>query len=114
MGGSVKAGAAEQLERDRHKQERLLKAAKFKLLAPAQSIDYSHPKGLKQSVMASLLQCHWISKYKNLLLTGYCGRGKTYLASALAHTACMTEFSLKFYRLSRLLLALLHAKADGT
>jgi len=54
---------AEQLERDQHKQERLLKAAKLKLHATAQSIDYSHPKGLKQSVMGSLLNCHWITKH---------------------------------------------------
>jgi DNA replication protein DnaC len=105
---------AEQLERDQRKQERLLKAAKLKLLATAQGIDYSHPRGLKQSVMASLLQCHWISKYQNLLLTGPCGSGKTYLACALAHTACMKGFSVKYYRLSRLLLALRQAKADGT
>ena len=105
---------AEQLERDQRKQERLLKAAKLKLLATAQGIDYSHPRGLKQSVMASLLQCHWISKHQNLLLTGPCGSGKTYLACALAHTACMKGFSVKYYRLSRLLLALRQAKADGT
>ena len=105
---------AEQLERDQRKQERLLKAAKLKLLATAQGIDYSHPRGLKQSVMGSLLQCLWISKHQNLLLTGPCGSGKTYLACALAHTACMKGFSVKYYRLSRLLLALRQAKADGT
>ena len=45
------------------KQARLLKAAKLKLHATAQGIDYSHPRGLKQSVMASLLQCHWVNKH---------------------------------------------------
>ena len=105
---------AEQLERDQRKQERLLKVAKLKLLATAQGIDYSHPRGLKQSVMASLLHCHWISKHQNLLLTGPCGSGKTYRACALAHPACMKGYSVKYYRLSRLLLALRQAKADGT
>ena len=96
------------------KQARLLKAAKLKLHATAQGIDYSHPRGLKQSVMASLLQCHWVNKHQNLLLTGPCGSGKTYLACALVHTACMKGFSVKYYWLSRLLLALRQAKADRT
>ena len=97
---------AEHLERDQRKQRRLLKAAKLKLHATGQDINYSHPRGLKQGQMASLLQCQWVHKAQNLLLTGPCGSGKTYLACALAHTACMKGYSAKYYRLSRLMLAL--------
>jgi DNA replication protein DnaC len=105
---------AEHLERDQRKQQRLLKAAKLKLHATGQDIDYSHPRGLKQGQMASLLSCQWVHKAQSLLLTGPCGSGKTYLACALAHTACMKGYSAKYYRLSRLMLALRQAKADGT
>ena len=105
---------AEQLEREQRKQQRLLKAAKLKLHATAKDIDYSHPRGLKQAQMAALLQCEWLHKHQNLLLTGPCGCGKTYLACALAHTACMKGYSAKYYRLSRLMLELTQAKADGT
>lgn len=65
-------------------------------------------------MMASLLQCDWINKHQNLLLTGPCGSGKTYLACALGHTACTKGYSAKYYRLSRLMLELTQAKADGT
>lgn len=105
---------SEQLERDQRKQQRLLKAARLKLHATAKDIDYSHPRGLKQSVMASLLQCEWLHKHQNLLLTGPCGCGKTYLACALAHTACLKGYRTRYYRLSRLMLELTQAKADGT
>lgn len=105
---------SEYQDRDQRKQSRLLKAAKFKIAAHAKDIDYQYPRGLKQSQMATLLQCDWINKSQNLLITGPCGSGKTYLACALGHTACMKNYRVKYYRLSRLLLELIQAKADGT
>jgi len=105
---------SEAFEREQRKQKRLIKAAKFKLMANTQEIDYLHPRGLNKSVMASLLQCSWINKSQNLLMTGPCGSGKTYIACALGHTACMKGYSVKYYRLSRLLMALTQAKADGS
>ena len=101
-------------DREQRQQQRLLKAAKFKLNAQAKDIDYQHPRGLKQALMASLLQCDWLRKTQNLLLTGPCGSGKTYLVCALGHTACMKGYRVKYYRLSRLLLELSQTKADGS
>ena len=104
----------EQQDRNQRKQQRLLKAAKLKIAANPKDINYQHPRGLKQSLVASLLQCDWINKYQNLLLTGPCGSGKTYIACALAHAACMKGYRAKYYRLSRLLLELTQTKADGS
>jgi DNA replication protein DnaC len=105
---------SEQLDREQRKQQRLLKAAKLKINANPRDINYQHPRGLKQSLMASLLQGDWINKYQNLLITGPCGSGKTYLACALARMACMKGYRVKYYRLSRLLLELTQTKADGS
>ncbi len=55
-----------------------------------------------------------LTKAQNLLVTGPCGSGKIYLACALGHMACLKGFSTRYYRLSRLLLELTQAKADGT
>jgi len=91
-------------DRENRKQQRLLKAAKLKLAANSNGIDYQHPRGLNQSMMASLLHCDWLKKAQNILITGPCGSGKTYIACAVGHTACMKGYSVKYYRLSRLML----------
>ena len=101
-------------ERSNRKQKRLIRAAKFKIQAHAKAIDYHHPRGLKQSQMASLLQCDWIAKGQNLLLSGPCGSGKTWLGCAIGHNACMKGYSVRYYRISRLLLELTQSKADGS
>ncbi len=104
----------EDQDREQRKQNRLLKTAQLKVAGHAKDIDYQHARGLNQSQMASLLQCDWLNKRQNLLITGPCGSGKTYLACALGHTACMKGYRVKYHRLTRLFLELTQAKADGT
>lgn len=102
------------LERKHRKQQRLVRQARFKLRATVQDIDYQHPRNIKKDQLARLAQGEWIERAQNLLITGPCGTGKTYLACALGHNACLQEYSVRYFRLSRLLLTLTQAKADGS
>ncbi len=102
------------LEREHRKQDRLVRQARFKLRASVQDIDYQHPRNLKQDQIARLAQGEWIDRAQNLLITGPCGSGKTYVACALGHNACLQGYSTRYFRLSRLLLELTQAKADGS
>jgi DNA replication protein DnaC len=102
------------LSREQRKQERLIRQAHFKLAACVQDIDYQHPRNLTKTQIAHLAQGDWINRGQNLLMTGPCGSGKTYLACALGHNACLHGYSVRYYRLSRLLLELTQAKADGS
>ena len=104
----------EEQERQQRKQDRLLKLAQFKLQAYPKQIDYQHHRGLKQEQIASLLSCEWIKKTQNLLITGPCGCGKTYIACALGHQACLKGCRTQYYRVSRLIMTLNKAKADGS
>lgn len=104
----------ESLGRQQRKQERLIRQAHFKLRASVQEIDYQHPRNITASQIAQLAQGDWINRAQNLLVTGPCGSGKTYLACALGHNACLHDYSVRYYRLSRLLLELTQAKADGS
>ena len=104
----------ETLSREQRKQERLIRQARFRLNASVQDIDYQHPRNITPAQIARLAQSDWILRAQNLLLTGPCGSGKTYLGCALGHQACLHGYSVRYYRLSRLLLELTQAKADGS
>ncbi len=99
--------------RANNKVDRLLKAAKLKLQAYPEDINYTHPRGLDKSQFASLLSGQWIEHHQNVLLTGATGCGKTYLGCVLATQACKQGYSVRYFRTSRLLEQLSIAHGDG-
>lgn len=105
---------SECLQREQRKQDRLIRQARFKLRARLQDIDYEHPRNLQRTQLTQLAQGEWLQRAHNLLITGPCGSGKTFIACALGHQACRLGVSTRYYRLARLLLALTQAKADGS
>jgi DNA replication protein DnaC len=100
--------------RENRKHDRLIQQAKFKLNATIQNVNYGAKRNIKKDVVARLAQCDWIERKQNLLLTGPCGSGKTYLACAVGHAACLRDYRVRYFRLSRLFLELTQSKADGT
>ena len=99
--------------RAQRKHERLVHQARFKLRARLQDIDYQHPRNLQRTQLTQLTQGDWLQRAHNLLITGPCA-GKTFIACALGHQACLQGHTTRYYRLPRLFLALTQAKADGS
>ena len=104
----------ERLLRDQRKRDRLIRQAQLKLAACVADIDYQHRRNINKSQIAQLAQPDWLDRGQNLLMTGPCGSGKTYLACALGHNACLHGYSVRYYRLSRMMLDLTQSKADGS
>ncbi len=104
---------AEYTERLNRRLRTRLKAAKLRLQACMADLDYRTPRGIDKPLVRSLADCRWIHDHLNVLITGSTGTGKTYLACALGHAACMEGLRVFYLRSSRLFPDLQLAKADG-
>lgn len=104
----------ELLYRDNRRLTRPLKAARLRLHACVEDIDYRHPRGIDRSFMRTLASCQWVQRHHNLAITGPTGSGKTWLACALGNQACRQGLSVRYFRLPRLLETLRIGHGDGS
>lgn len=101
--------------RDNRKITNLLRGARLRhSTACAEEIDFRTPRGLTKEVIVSLMQNDWIKGKQNVIITGPTGSGKTYIACALANSACRGGYSAHYIRLPRLLQEMHIARGDGS
>ena len=79
-----------------------LRWARLPMPACLEDLDTRTPRGLDAGQFAQLTDLTWIREHLNVLITGPTGVGKSYLAAALAHAACRADFSVRCFRLPRL------------
>ncbi|NIR49699.1 ATP-binding protein [candidate division KSB1 bacterium] len=105
---------AEWEERHNRKLARLLKSANFRYKASLEHIDFNPSRKLDKNLLLRLAQCEWLSKAENVLITGATGVGKSFIACALGHQACLKGFRVLYFNTLKLFSRLKFAKADGT
>jgi DNA replication protein DnaC len=101
--------------RDNRRLTNLLRGAKLRYASACpEEIDFRTPRGLSKEVILSLMQNGWVKGKQNVIITGPTGSGKTFIACALANSACRSGYSAHYIRLPRLLQELHIARADGS
>lgn len=110
----IRLAEHETYSREDKRVKRLIKAAKFKVQASPEDIDYRANRSLDRQVIGNLLSCEWIKRTQNAILTGVTGVGKTWLGCAFGMQACRRLIPVRYYRLSRLLESIDVARGDGS
>ncbi len=103
----------EKIQRDNRRLTTRLRKAKLRGACMA-DIDYRASRGLDKTLLKSLQSEHWIKDNMNILVTGPCGVGKTFIGDAIAHQACLLGYSALSIRIPRLFEEMIIAQADGS
>jgi len=101
-------------DRENRKIDRLLKQAGFRQNANLADISYSPDRNLDKNMFARLGTLDFISKKEGLIICGASGVGKSYLAQALGHQACLSGYKTLYAVTSRIFKKLKLCKVDGT
>lgn len=90
--------------RDESAGRRRLQAATFRYAdACIGGIDWTEDRGLDRGLINNLSSNDYIRFRQNVIITGATGCGKTWLADALGHTACVAGFKVRHYNVLALL-----------
>jgi len=104
----------EWLLREERRFARRLREAKLRQRATVEELDFHVSRRLDRAFILDLAGCEWIRRYHNLIITGPTGVGKTYLACALGHRACVMGYRVRYHRVGRLLSELALGRGDGS
>jgi DNA replication protein DnaC len=105
---------SEQLSRSNEKTAYYLKLAKLRMPATIEQIECSASRNLTKQQLAVLSEGRYLQQGENILITGATGCGKSYLACALGHHACMQGYKTTYLNMNRLIEKVTLSKLDGS
>jgi DNA replication protein DnaC len=103
----------EATERRSRRLKSRLRVAKLRQSACVEDLDLRRPRGLDRAVILELVSCEWVRQHHNVVITGPTGIGKSYIACALAHKACLEGMTAFYTQMPKLFRELAAARGDG-
>jgi len=100
--------------RENNKIKKLIKTARFRYPATILDVDYTANRQLDKNTFQRLALLDFVRNRENVIITGATGTGKSYLAQALGHQACMMSMKTLYYNTSRLMDHLKIARLEGS
>ena len=79
-----------------NKIRRRIKSARFPVLKTVEAFDFSWPRKINPQAVKDLFTLRFLEDHSNVILMGSVGLGKTHLACALAHQACLSDHSVLY------------------
>lgn len=91
-----------------------IKNARFRYKASLEDLSYQVERNIDKNQIMRLMECTFIDRSENVLITGSTGIGKSFIASAIGHHACTLGYKSVYYNVPKLFAKLKMAKADGS
>lgn len=104
----------EELQRANEKTAYYLKLARLRLPASVEQIQCGAARNLTRQQMAVLSEGLYLQHGENVLITGATGCGKSFLACALGHQACLQGYKTTYLNMNRLIEKVTLSKLDGS
>mgnify|MGYP001576994073 CR=1 FL=1 len=105
---------AEEQYRKSQKMKMFLRLSKLRYNAMLEEIHCTPTRNIQSEQLTLLADCHFIDRAENILITGATGCGKSHLACALGHQACMKGYRVLYLNLNRFIEKVNLSKLDGS
>ena len=105
---------AEAEDREQRRFNRFLKQAGFRYQASMEEITFNESRGRSKDVLLNLATCEYMRKGETVLITGASGCGKSFIASALGHHACLNGYRALYFNTQKMINKIKMARLEGT
>ena len=105
---------AEVQDRENRRFDRLQKNARFRYQASVEELRYDASRGIDKSIITRLATGQYLDKGESVLITGATGCGKSFIASALGHQACVQGYKVAYFNTQKRLMKTKMSRAEGT
>ncbi len=94
--------------------ETYLRLSKLRYAASLEEVSCSKERNLTREQLSLIAPCTWIDKAENILISGATGVGKSYLACAIGHQACLMGYKTLYLNMNRFIEQITLVKLEGT